>query len=279
MARHAKTTFLILLIPFLCGISEAAFVGDKLSVAVTILPEAEFVERVGGEYTDVCVMVPKGVDPHTYEPTPAQLKKVGDADLYFKLGSGIEFELAWMDKIALLNKDLAVIDLSDGIGLLGKDPHTWLSPKNVIIMIGHIKDALIARDPAHKAEYQKNADKYTNDLSRLDSEIKSRLAGRKRVSFMTFHPSWGYFARDYGLEEISIEREGKEPTMASMKKVVDEARANGIKTVFVSPEFSRRSSEVVAGEIGGTVAAADPLRKDYIDNLRYVAGVLAKEVE
>lgn len=278
MARYAKTALLILSILLLCGISEALSAGEKLSVVVTILPEAEFVEKVGGKYVDVHVMVSKGTDPHTYEPTPLQFKIIGGTDLYFKLGSGIEFELMWMDKIASLNKGLTLVDISKGIGLLGKDPHIWVSPKNAIIMVGNIKDALIAKDPGHRAEYQKNAEEYTEELSRLDAEIREKLAGKKNRLFMTFHPSWGYFARDYGLKEISIQKEGKEPTIVSMKEVIDMARANGIKTVFVSPGFSRKSAVVVAGEIGGIVLTADPLRKDYVENLKYVTGMLAEEI-
>lgn len=272
--RYSILSFLVLL----AAVSWASPAAGKLNVIVTILPEAEFVEKVGGEYADVSVMIPGGMDPHTYEPTPSQLRKVGDADLYFKLGSGLEFELAWMDKLAALNENLVVVDTSEGIELLDKDPHIWLSPRNAMIMVMNIRNALSAKDPAHKESYQKNAGEYIKELLRLDGGIKEKLSHKKNRVFMVFHPSLGYFARDYDLREMPMQAEGKEPTIAGLKKIIDSARENGVKVIFASPQFNQKSAEVVAKEINGRVVSVDPLRKDYIGNLEYIAGILEKEI-
>ncbi|MDP3788964.1 MAG: zinc ABC transporter substrate-binding protein, partial [Candidatus Omnitrophota bacterium] len=202
--RLPAMTIPVIIFTFLFSTASA---GNRLNIVVTIAPQAEFVEKVGGEYVNVSVMIPAVGNPHTYEPTPSQLRGVRDADLYFKLGSGIEFELMWMDKIASINKGLTIIDNSAGITLIEseeeesghtKDPHIWLSPKNTVIMIGGIKDALIGRDPEHADVYRKNAGAYINELNSLDREIREKLRDKKKRVFMVFHPAWVYFARDYG---------------------------------------------------------------------------------
>jgi len=298
MAHYPKAVLLILSIVFFCGIPGAVSADDKLNVVVTILPEAEFVEKVGAEHVNVSVMVPPGANPHTYEPTPLQLKKVESADLYFKIGAGIEFELVWLDKLISLNKNLQVVDMSRGITTLdaaaheadktsageirhahtGKDPHIWLSPKNVMIMVDGIRGALIEKDPQHKDVYNRNAGEYLKELEGLDFDIRAKLKHRQGMSFMVFHPAWAYFARDYGLKELAIESEGKEPTIAGLSSIIEAAKKNGIKVIFVSPQFSRKSSEVVAREINGKVVSVDDLSKDYIDNMRYVTGLLEENI-
>ncbi|MDP3789878.1 MAG: zinc ABC transporter substrate-binding protein, partial [Candidatus Omnitrophota bacterium] len=201
------------------------------------------------------------------------------------------------DKVASINKGLTIIDNSAGITMVDsedeegghlpgtghyhgpKDPHIWLSPKNAVIMIGGIKDALIGRDPDHADVYRKNAEVYINELNNLDREIREKLKDKKKRVFMVFHPAWVYFARDYGLKEIAIESEGKEPTIAGLRGIIDMARENGIKVIFISPQFSRRSAEVVAKETGCKIVAVDDLSKDYTGNMRRVAGVLKEGID
>lgn len=297
LASSPRFTGLLAMTVIFSFLFSTAFASEKLNIAVTIAPQAEFVEKVGGEYVNVSVMVPAAGNPHTYELTPSQLKDARDADLYFKLGSGIEFELMWMDKIASINNGLTIIDNSAGITLIDnedkeaghlpgaghyhgpKDPHIWLSPKNAAIMINTIKNALIAGDPEHVGIYQKNAEAYINELNGLDREIREELKDKKKRVFMVFHPAWAYFARDYGLKEIAIESEGKEPTIAGLRGIIDTARENGIKVIFISPQFSRRSAEVVAKEAGCKIAVVDDLSKDYTGNMRCAAGVLKEGID
>ena len=151
------------------------------------------------------------------------------------------------------------------------DPHIWLAPPLVKIQARTIRDALKASDPAHKADYTANYRKFAADIDRLDSDLRKVFAGKEGLRFMVFHPSWGYFAKAYKLKQVSIEIEGKDPKPAQLKELIEDARENGIRVVFVQPQFSARSAKLVAREIGGQVVFVDPLAEDWMDNLRKVA--------
>jgi len=251
----------------------------KIKVVVSILPLSEFVEKVGGNKVEVSVMVPPGASPHTYEVTPKQMKELSKARLFVKVGSLIEFELSWIDKIIAINKNMLVIDSSQGIPLMGKNPHIWLSPKNAEIQVHNICEGLIKIDPANKEYYIQNKDAYLVKLNKLDRDIKDSLLKVKDRKFMVFHPAWSYFARDYNLKQISIEKEGKEPNAKGIIALIKQAKANNIKIIFVSPQFSVKSAEVIANEIGGRVAFIDPLAKDYIKNMYKVLDELVQGME
>ena len=248
----------------------------KLRAVVTIPPLAEFVEKVGGEKVNATVMVPPGANPHTYEPTPSQLKGVGLADMYVKVGSGIEFELAWMGKIVEMNKDMLIVDSSKGIRLLDGDPHIWLSPLNAKVQVENIYRGLAQVDPKNREYYAENRDHYLEELNSLDAYIRENLSEVSGRSFIVYHPNWGYFAREYGLEQIPIEYEGKEPSARDIASLVDMAKNLNIKVVFASPEFSAKTAEVLAKEIGGKVVFLTPLAKEYVENLRTVTEELAQ---
>ena len=179
----------------------------KIKVVVTILPQAEFVEKVGGEKVQVIVMVPPGASPHTYEPTPSQLIEASKAEIYFQVGSGVDFEISFMNKIIEVNRDMIVVNCSDGIRIIDKDPHVWLSPKNAEIMVKNIYNTLAKIDPENEGYYRKNMELYLKELSNLDEEIRKILGNATNRCFMVYHPSWGYFARDYNLTQIPVERE------------------------------------------------------------------------
>ncbi|MEN4005980.1 MAG: zinc ABC transporter substrate-binding protein [Methanobacteriaceae archaeon] len=258
---------------------------DKINVAVSIPPQAEFVERVGGSKVKVTTMVPAGAHPHTYEPLPEQLKEISNAEMYVKVGSGLEFENVWMDEITEINKNMLVVNSSKGINFIpGQDKcdhkhggesqydtHVWVSPRNAKIMVENIYQGLIQIDPANKDYYRANKDKYLQELYNLDKNITATLAGVEGKKILVYHPAWGYFARDYGLTQIAIEKDGKEPTPQGILSVIDQARRENIRVVFISPQFTRRSAEKVASEIGGQVVMIDHLDKNYIENLKKVA--------
>ena len=246
----------------------------EIGVVVTILPQADFVEKVGGEKVDVSIMVPPGASPHTYAPTPSQLAAVKQAKMYAKVGSGVEFELVYMDRIIEANKDMRVVDCSQDIDLMGKDPHIWLSPRNAIIMVENICSSLIQIDPENREYYTQNKNEYLIKLNELDEDIQSGLTGITNRSFMVFHPSWGYFARDYDLTQIPIEEQGKAPTAAGITKLIEQAMANNIKVVFVSPQFDAKSASAIAKAIDGKVTLIDPLDRAYINNMHIVLGEL-----
>jgi len=187
--------------------------GQNIGVAVTILPQAEFVESVGGEQVHITVMVPPGANLHAYEPTPSQMTELAKAEMYAKIGSGVEFELVWMDKLAAINKDMLIVDCSGGVQLLetaaghegegpehsAMDPHIWMSPLNVKIMVRNICEGLTQIDPGNKAYYEQNRDAYIRKLTELDRDIRNGLAGVTNRAFMVYHPAFGYFAREYNL--------------------------------------------------------------------------------
>ena len=245
-------------------------------VAVTIAPEQEFVERVGGDHVRVVLLVPPGADPHTYEPPPGILADVAGADMYAAVGSGVEFELSWKDKIAALNPGMLIVDCSRGVDLISTDPHIWVSPRNAKVMVENICRGLIEVDPENATDYRRNADAYREELDALDAEIADALARSGVTKIMVYHASWAYFARDYGLVEVPIESEGKEPSPQRIEHLVRQAEEEGIRVIFASPEHSTRSAEVIAKEVNGTVVQVSPLAGDYLANMRRVALAFAE---
>jgi zinc transport system substrate-binding protein len=280
-----------------CGCAKDRVGTGKLGVVVSIVPLQEFAEKIGGDKVEVSVMVPPRATPHTYEPTPEQLVSVSKAKAYVKVGSPLEFELSWLDKILSTNRNMLVIDASKGVefikmeyedeehgheeesGKEGYDPHIWLSPKNAGIMVENIYEGLISVDMDSKEYYTKNKESYMNELNSLDTYIEQSLSGKSNRKFMVYHPSWGYFARDYAVEQIPIEKEGKEPTVKGVKQVVEQARESGIKVIFASPQFNTASAEVIAREINGRMVLIDPLAKDYIANIRRVAQAFSEAMD
>jgi zinc transport system substrate-binding protein len=256
---------------------------DKIGVVVTVGPQEEFVKRVGGDKVNVTVMVPPGADPHTYEPLPNQMKQVQNAQIYFQVGSGIEFELTWMDKLTSMNSQMKVVNTSSGIQLVpntaegeeGSDPHVWVSPRNAKVMVENIYQSLVQTDPGNKDYYTKNRDEYLQELDELDKNITQTLSGKNNTKIMVYHPAWAYFCRDYNLQQVAIEQAGKEPTPQNIAFLVDTARNESIKVIFVSPEFSSSNAQVIANEIGGKVVVVDPLSQNYLENMKKVAGAFA----
>ncbi|OGN91202.1 MAG: zinc ABC transporter substrate-binding protein [Chloroflexi bacterium RBG_13_48_17] len=291
MSSKYGSVFFSLLIIFVlaasalsCGQEEMS---DKIGVVVTLQPQAEFVENVGGEMVKINVMVPPGASPHTYEPTPGQMTEAAKAKMYAKVGSGVEFELTYMDKIAAVNKNMLVVDCSKGIHLTasedpdepGMDPHIWVSPRNAQIMVQNICAGLIQVDPENKAYYEMNRDTYLDKLDELDIEISDKLANIQNRAFIVLHPSWGYFARDYNLEQIAIEVGGKEPSAQDIARIIEEAKKRNIKVIFASPQFNPQSAKVIAKEIDGRVILIDNLARDYIANLQAVLNELSQAME
>jgi len=299
------TIFLLIFFISCNKVADKDLNGNKIRVVVSILPQAEFVEKVGGDRVIVTVMIPPGASPHTYEPTPEQLKEVSRARMYAKVGSGIEFELEWLDKIAGLNKEMYIVNCADGVRFITPegsdggsaiyyennksiesegdyariDPHIWLSLKNAKIMSENIYKGLAKIDPVNREYYRENLDSFTAELDELDEEIMQMFESKKNKVIIVFHPNWTYFASDYGIRQIPIEEEGKEPTARHMKYVIDEALKYNIKKIFASPEFSAKSAEVLAREIGGSVILLSPLEKNYIENMRKTAMAFAEAME
>lgn len=249
---------------------------ERTVIIVSILPQADFVEHVGGDNIEVIVMIPPGANPATYEPTASQLKSVSSASMYVKVGSGLPFEEVWLDNIGSVNPDMLMVDTSKGVDLIPGDPHIWLSPRSAVVQVENIYSGLVRVDSENSEYYYQNKEQYISDLEVLDHDINESLSGFEGRNFMVFHPSWGYFARDYDLTMIAVEIEGKEPSAGDMAHLIETTKENNIKFIFVQPQFSTKSAEVIAKEIGGSVVAADPLPQDYITNLRTISNTFAQ---
>ena len=170
-------------------------------------------------------------------------------------------------------------DHDHGHGIL--DPHIWLSPRLVKIMAGNICRGLVEIDPAGEAEYEANLAAFEDELNSLDRSIAAALAPlpKDKRTFMVFHPSWGYFARDYALQQVPIEAEGKEPSAADLARIVSVGKEHHIPVVFVQPQFSERSAKVIASEMGAKVVPLDPLAADWAENMRRVTRAFIQALE
>ena len=254
--------------------------GNRINVAVSVLPQAYFVERIGGERVNVTVMIPPGASPATYGPTPGQMREFSRARIYVKVGHPLfPFERAWFDKLLANNQDVIVVDASKGVELIPDDPHVWLDIKAMCAMTVAIEKALARIDPSGADVYFKNAAALLREIDGLKREIAgiiSRTAGKK---FMVYHPAWGYFAREFGLEQVAIEHDHKEPGAREMGALVLRARADGIRVIFVQEQFDSRRAAVIAEEIGGSVVALDPLAKDWPGGMRRAAEAFVRALK
>lgn len=268
-------------------ISPRLHAGELLQVAVSIIPQKVLVERIGGEHVEVHLMVRPGHSPATYEPTPRQMARLAGTALYYRIG--VPFERVWMDSILDAYPKLPVLDARDGVKLRWMegaghgehargepDPHIWLSPPRIKIMALRLRDRLIRLDPAHRDDYIKNHAELDGSLDLLDADIRRTLSGMVSRRFMVYHPAWGYFADTYGLQQIPIESEGKEPGARSLAKLLDGARENSVGTIFVQKQFSQTQAKSVAEAIRAKVVVIDSLAGDYPENLRRVARAMAQ---
>ncbi len=241
----------------------------KINVIVSILPQIDFVENIGGDRVSVSAMIPPGFSPATYNPDIEQLKKISRANLYIKIGH-IPFEKTQMKKLEDLNSKMKIVDSSKGIEIYEGDPHIWMSPRLTKIQVENICNALVEIDPENKDFYKKNKNKYLAKLDNLDIELQNAFSEMQDKKILVFHPAFGYLARDYGFEQIAIEIEGKEPSAENLAKIIDTAKKENIKTIFVQKQFSQKSAEAIARQIDGSVVPLDPLARDYAENLRRI---------
>jgi zinc transport system substrate-binding protein len=273
---------------------------DRIGVLVTIVPQIEMVEFIGGDYVDVTVMVPAGESPHSFEPTPDQMIKVSQATAYLKVGSGVEFELVHMATILEQNPNLKVFDCSEEITVVSfdehyghdnhhdegdehshdegehhnenhghshdhgsTDPHVWTSPLNFKKMAEVVYNGLVEINPENQQEYYSNYEDYILKLDNLNANVSDKLDPYEGRSFMVYHPAWGYFGDTYNLRMIAIEAGGKQPGPAGIAAIIEQAQNENITVIFVSPQFDTSSAETIAAEIGGSVVFANPLMTNY----------------
>lgn len=252
---------------------------EKTIVAVTVLPQKAFVKAVCGDLAEVVTMVPPGNSPGNYEPTPPEMENFSKAAVYFTIGVPTE-------KANILPKaeNMEIVDLPEKVTEVypdrefspGKrDPHIWLSPKRAKVMVETIAETMSNLDAANAQTYQENAEAFLKEIDSADTEIKGIFSEIQNKKFIVFHPAYGYFADEYGLEMFALQQNGKEATPQHLQDMIDLAEAENIKTIFTQAEFDSEQPDAFAEEIDGKNVALDPLSDDYIANLKSMAKSIA----
>ncbi len=296
------------LVCFVLLFSLTSFATEKQKnvVAVTLQPYAKILQEVGGDRVEVVALIPSNANPHAFEPKPKTLKEFSRASLYFSDGSGMD--KAWMPRFLGVNKQVKVENISKGIVWMEEgeehhqdkvnskkgaskdhavssshreeelDPHTWTSPKQALLLGKNMLDALIRLDPAGKLYYETRFQAFQTQMFALDKEMTAAVQklSTEHRTFIVFHPSFGYLARDYGLTQMAVEVEGKEPKPQDLNQLVKVAKAHQIHIIFVQPQFSKRSAESLANELNAVVVSTDPLAYDFDTNLKAFAAALLK---
>ena len=268
-------------VALLSGISAAEPLSGKIKVFVSIIPQAYFVERIGGEFIEAEVLVGPGQSPATYEPTPRQMSQLSNSRIYFRIG--VPFEKVLLPKISSSFRQLRIVDTSEGVPLRYfsqsatkqvADPHIWLDPKLVKIQADTICRELIRIDPAHADVYRENLKDFQDDLEEVDESIAQSLTTLRGGRIFVFHPAFGYFAQSYGLEQSAIEIGGKQPSARQLSDLITKAKDEGVKIIFVQPQYSKKNAQAIAQAIGGAVVHINPLPKDYLQELETMALVI-----
>lgn len=276
-----KAGIILIIILILAGIitgcnNKGGFENNgKIKVGVTILPQAELVEAVGGELVQVKVLVPQGASPETYEPTPKDVADFNQADIFFALGLPAEeakgFSIDKGMKVIELDKKVAEVYPERKFEDTTRDPHIWLSIKRSVVMVEEIASSLGELDPENKELYKGNANEYIAQLKDLDQKISALLEESKGKEFIIFHPALGYFAADYSLSMYALEEEGKEASPGHLIAMVELAKDKNIKGLLMTSEADAKQGEAFAQEIGGKIVVIETLGKDYIDMMYKLA--------
>ncbi len=267
-------------------------------LTVTIEPQRYFLEQIVGDKFIVNTLVPPGVSPETFEPSPMAMINLGKSKLYFKVGF-LGYENAWTERLKANNAEVQTVNCSDGIELVfeehgagcthdehahhdhdhasAADPHVWSSAKNAVLFAGNMLDAVVELDTENADFYRANFETLREKIIQTDSVIHHLLSQLPSRSFVIYHPALGYFARDYNLTQHSIEFEGKNPSPAQMKNLVDLARTENIRVIFVQKEFDEKNAEVIAQEIGAKSFVINPLSYNWDEELIRVAQILADQ--
>lgn len=279
-----------LLIPVFLFLLQACTNGRERVVSVSILPQKYMVEKIAGDYLQVNVMVPPGMNPATCDLNIEQLKKLHDSDLCFIIGH-LPFETTHLLPVLESRRDIRVVNHSEGIPLLrgscrhhtpehhhGADPHIWVSPTHAVKMAEDIYQALADRYPDRRDTFRLRRDTFLQEINGIARKAQHALANRRGRTFLIYHPALTYFAEDYGLHQLSIEDEGKEPDPTHLKTIIDRARAQHIRLVFIQKQFDEQNARSVAREIGGEVVPIDPLAEDWTAEMNRLIDILKEKL-
>lgn len=257
----------------------------KIDVAVSIGPEEQWVNAVGGDKVNVTLMVPPSADPHTYEPLPGQLKQISNAKMYAEIGSPLEFETNYMNKIEAANPNMLIVNCSEGVTLIPNtaenesdtmDPHDWNDPKNAEIMVNNIYLGLVKVDPSDQAYFEKNRDNYEAQLEALDNYTTQTLKDKNGTNILIFHPAFGYYAKDYNLTQIAVMINDEEPSPQRIALLLNTAKADNIKVMYNEPQYNPSYMQSIASQVNGTVITVNDLDPNYIQNMKNAADAFAQ---
>jgi len=269
-----KVFLIILMLVFLVM---SAIAVEK--IAVSIVPQKTFVKAVAKDQVEVITMILPGYSPANYAPDTRQLMAFSDSSIYFTIGVPAE-DSNILPRIAKVNEDVDIVPLEEKVNEQydprffsggSIDPHIWLSPKRVIVMIEVIEEKLSELMPDQSEFFKKNAAEYITSLKKTDKTIREKLSKIESDSFFVYHPSFGYFAQDYGLEMYAVEQNGKAPSPKRLSELIDLAEQQNIGVIFYQAEIDSRQTQIFASEIDGIAKEIDPLAGNYIDNLLDIA--------
>ena len=269
-----------------CACGHTPQQSEKPVITVTLEPLRYFTEAIAGDCFEVVSMVPKGSSPESYDPTPQQLVNLSKSQAYLRIGY-IGFEQAWMKKLEANYPTMKVYDTSKGVELIreeghhhgdhyhegGVEPHIWNSTRNASVIADNIYAALCEMDADHQPEYKQRLDSLKQVIARTDADVRTLLANADST-FLIYHPALSYFARDYGLHQISIEEGGKEPSPATLKTLIETCRREGAQVIFVQQEFDQRNAQLIADELGIEIVPINPLSHDWAEEMLRVANAL-----
>lgn len=248
---------------------------SKEAVLVTIAPYKYFVERIGGDTVSVQVLVPEGADPHTFEASPRQALEALKTKIWFRIGEGVERQL--LNKVQSGDSTMRVVDLREGIDTLpgccghaDQDPHIWLNPELAKKQAIHIANVLTTENPENKEIYKKNLDLFLDDLTQLDLALTRKLTPFYGKYLFVSHSAFGYFAKEYGLQQLALEHHGKEPSLKQLYALMNKVRQESIKVIFLQEGAGKKAGERVAQELNLTVDTLNPLSEDYLNNMTLI---------
>jgi zinc transport system substrate-binding protein len=279
--------FLVLILIISCGRQSKN--SNERIITVSIAPFSYFVKAISGNDFKVNVMVPAGSDPHVYEPFPEQISKLRKSVGYISNGY-LGFEMNWLDRFYESNRSMKKLSLGNKINPIvsehqhegehveGADPHYWVSPKSGYLMASEVKDFLIMLNPNEAGKYQAKYDSLILRIQGLDRTAESLFSTVKNKSVLIYHPNLAYLSRDYGLTEIPVEFEGKEPPPSRLRELIDLARKENIKTIFIQREYDTKNAKAIAKEIGADLIIIDPLSEDWLTSTSDIINAVYKSL-
>jgi zinc transport system substrate-binding protein len=262
---------------------------DTEFISVSIAPFKYFVEEISGGRFEVNVMVPAGSDPHIYEPSPQQISRLQKSVAYISNGC-LGFETTWLDRFYEINRNMKKLCLADNIDLIASDhhndselyesadPHYWVSPICAKKISSSVNDFLATIDPANKDLFETNYRKLNEKISSVDSMARELSYIKGNKAFMIYHPTLSYLARDYGLEELAMEHEGKEPTPSGLKSLIDRAKKDKLSVILIQKENDKKNVSAIVDETGAKIMVIDPLSEDWYTSISEIIGILRNSI-